>query len=113
MFRLALKVIALVTMTAPSLALDLRDPTQPPTVHQSAVRRLEIKQPTHYAVSVIKISGDERKALINGQFVSEGESIGEARVVSIAADAVVLEYLSEERRLSLLPQQVRRNITGP
>lgn len=100
-------------LLAVSVSAELRDPTQPPVVHQSAVRRLEIREPTSYKVTAIKISGDEKKALINGQLLAEGENIGEARVLEIGPDAVIVEYLSEQRRLSLLPQRVKRDLTGP
>ncbi len=119
MFRaLACTALGLLAgLATPTLhALDqhtLVDPTQPPIVHQSAVRRLEIQQPQEYVLSAIKISGDARKALVNGKLVAEGELVGESRVVEIAADAVVMEYLSEQTRVALLPRKIRRPATAP
>ncbi|MGR8920243.1 MAG: hypothetical protein ACU85V_11530 [Gammaproteobacteria bacterium] len=86
----------------------LRDPTRPPVQHQSAVRRSEIATPQEFVLSAIKIGAGTRTALVNGRLVAEGDQIGEARVLEITPAAVVVEYLAEERRLSLVRQQIRR-----
>ena len=86
----------------------LPDPTRPPLLHQVAVRRLNEDRPQQYTVTAIKISGDSRKAIVNGELLNEGARIGEAVIVEINLGAVVIEYLSERRRYKLLPYTVRQ-----
>jgi hypothetical protein len=54
-----------------------------------------------YTVKTILISGTEKVATLDGRLVSEGDAIGEERVVEIRPDAVVLERAGQRRRLSL------------
>lgn len=54
-----------------------------------------------YAVKAILISGAGKVATLNGQLVSEGEPIGEERVVEIRPDGVILERGGQRRRISL------------
>lgn len=54
-----------------------------------------------YTVKAILISGAGKVATLNGQLVSEGEPIGEERVVEIRPDAVILERAGQRRRISL------------
>ena len=89
-------------------AEQLPDPTRPPLLHQAALRRLSDDKIQHYTVTAIKISDDSRKAIVNGQLLNEGARIGEAVIVEINLDAVVIEYLSERHRYKLLPYTVRR-----
>ena len=87
----------------------LPDPTRPPLLHQVAVRRLSEDRPQQlYTVTAIKISGDSRKAIVNGELLSEGARIGEAVIVEINLGAIVIEYLSERQRYKLLPYTVRQ-----
>ncbi len=94
---------------APAMeAEQLPDPTLPPLLHQVALRRLSDDKIQQYTVTAIKISGDSRKAIVNGELLNEGARIGEAIIVEINLDAVVIEYLSERRRYKLLPYTVRQ-----
>lgn len=86
----------------------LPDPTQPPRVHEAARERLQVTERESFAVSAIRIRGADRSALVNGRLVRVGAAIGEGRVVEIAADAVVIDYLGERNRVPLLPRTVRR-----
>lgn len=88
--------------------VNLPDPTRPPSIHTSALRRMSLDEPQKFAVTAIMISGESRRALVNGRLVWVGDRVGEARVVDIDGSAVTLEYLSEELRVPLLARQVRR-----
>jgi hypothetical protein len=55
-----------------------------------------------YTVKAILISGADKVAALNGRLVSEGDAIGEERVVEIRPDAVVLERGGQRRRLAIL-----------
>ena len=85
----------------------LPDPTRPPLLHQVAVRRLADDAPQEFALTAIKISADGRKAIVNGRLVSAGDRVGQSVVREIIPGAVVLDYLGEEKRLRLLPYDVR------
>ena len=71
------------------------------------MQRAQVTERQEFAVSAIKISDASKRALVNGQLVSEGDQIGDARVIKISQDGVLLEYLAEENRITLLPQTVR------
>ena len=86
----------------------LPDPTGPPIVHQSAVRRLADDTPQQFTLSAIKISADARKAIVNGCLVGAGDRIGKSVVTEIIPGVVVLDYLGQEKRLRLLPYDVRK-----
>lgn len=54
-----------------------------------------------YTVKAILISDAGKVATLNGRLVSEGEPIGEERVVEIRPDGVILERAGQRRRISL------------
>lgn len=54
-----------------------------------------------YTVKAILISSAGKVATLDGHLVSEGEPIGEERVVEIRPDAVILERAGQRRRISL------------
>ena len=54
-----------------------------------------------YTVKAILISDAGKVATLDGRLVSEGEPIGEERVVEIRPDGVILERAGERRRISL------------
>lgn len=54
-----------------------------------------------YSVKAILISEAEKVATIGGRLISEGELLGEERVVEIRPDGVVLERAGQRRRIGL------------
>ena len=54
-----------------------------------------------YTVKTILLSEAGKVATLDGRLVSEGESIGEERVVEIRPDGVVLERGGQRRRINL------------
>ena len=54
-----------------------------------------------YTIKTILISSAGKVATLDGQLVSEGEPIGEERVVEIRPDGVILERAGQRRRISL------------
>lgn len=75
-------------LAAPKVALQ-QAKTAPPT-----------PLPT-YTVRAILISDAGKVATLDGRLVSEGEPIGEERVVEIRPDAVILEHAGQRRRIGL------------
>lgn len=57
--------------------------------------------PPEYKVKAILIAGADKLAALDGRLVSEGEALGDERVVEIRPDSVVLERFGQRRRLSL------------
>jgi hypothetical protein len=111
-FRWHRMIVAAATITTPLMAdglepVRLPDPTRPPLLHQAAMRRLSDDKPQQFALTAIKISADQRIALVNGRLVRAGDRVGESVVVEIIHGAVVLDYLGEQKRLNLLPYDVR------
>ena len=105
-------IIAGALLVAPPLVTGMEssplpDPTRPPLLHQVAVRRLADSNPEQFTLTAIKISADDRKAIVNDRLVREGEHVGESLVVEIIPGAVILDYLGQRKRLRLLPYNVR------
>lgn len=65
-----------------------------------------------YTVKTIMISGGDKVASVGGRLVSEGDTIGEERVVEIRPDVVVLERAGERRRIALPGGSVAIDDTG-
>jgi MSHA biogenesis protein MshK len=55
----------------------------------------------------IIFSGERRLAVINGQHVSEGDQLGQARISHIEATRVTLRVGQQSRVLTLLPVSVK------
>lgn len=87
----------------------LPDPTQPPLVHQAAIKRLNLENPQQFTVSAIKISGGRRKAIVNNRLVSAGDIVDQGLIVEISPGVVTIDYLSRRLQVSLLSSGVRRH----
>ena len=68
-------------------ALALRDPTQPANVSGASYG-------SGQAVSLIIVSDTRKMAVMNGQFVTIGDTVGQDKIIDITQDKVVLEDLS-------------------
>ncbi len=81
---------------------ELPDPTRPATY---VVKNLEpiifeetnVKQNINWKLSAIRISDNDRTAILNGQLVRAGDDIGPAKVMEINPLSVVIDH--EERKL--------------
>lgn len=62
----------------------LRDPTQPADVDASSYG-------SGYNISLIIVSDTRKMAVLNGLFVSEGDTVGQDKVIEIKPDSVVLQ----------------------
>lgn len=89
----------------------LPDPTRPPAVLQKDERDTETL-PAAPQLQSILISPKRRVATINGQIVHVGDKVGEAQVVKITENEVVLRNGKETRTLKLLPQVQKRSEQG-
>ena len=74
-------------------------PEQPPPPMPAA----EEKPLPGFRLEMILASDGQRGAILSGQFVKEGDFIGQERVVIISSDRVVLEREGRQRTIKLGP----------
>ncbi|MDQ5908178.1 MAG: biosis protein MshK [Pseudomonadota bacterium] len=105
---------------------EVRDPTQPPAGILSANRAGAVTPtasatadafPSRQGLSLqmTMIAGDKRSAFINGRLIDEGQTIGEARVVSITHGQALLQDAQGEFRLYMnyMPPNTRGSLRDP
>ena len=84
---------------------QLNDPMRPAQAPRTTV---SATAPTPaWRLDSIILSGDRRLAVINGQRVSEGDQLGQARVSRIEATRVILRVGQQSRVLTLLPLSIK------
>jgi len=82
----------------------LTDPTRPPVssrIHQR-------KKITHFNLSEIKISKKHKQAVINGQRLKQGETIGNYQLKKIQVGYVILENAQNSIRVNLIKNPIVR-----
>ncbi len=77
-----------------------------PKVASAPVQRASAPLPS-YTVKAVIISDSAKVATIDGRLVSEGEMLGEERVVEIQPDGVILERAGQRRRIEIAGGAVR------
>jgi MSHA biogenesis protein MshK len=96
----ALMSIAMLTATF-ARGDELRDPTRPPAMVESDAAQPAAAGPVLQSVLV---SPTRRIAMIDGQALTTGDKFGDARVVKITENEVVLRNGHEVQTLKLFPQ---------
>jgi len=95
MRHISLVLFAIMLPASLQAIAQLPDPTRPAD-YQSApkiVYEEELpKELIDWVVTAIRITGDERTAILNGQLVRAGDVIGPATVVEIQPVSVILDY---------------------
>ncbi len=81
---------------------ELPDPTRPATymVEDSEpvfFEEINFKEKINWKLSAIKISADDRTAILNGKLIRAGDEIGPAKVLEINPLSVLINH--EERKL--------------
>lgn len=71
-----------------------------PKVASAVAQRASAPLPS-YTVKAVVISDSAKVATIDGRLVSEGEMLGEERVVEIQPDGVILERAGRRRRIAI------------
>lgn len=77
-----------------------------PKVASAPVQRASAPLPS-YTVKAVVISDSAKVATIDGRLVSEGEMLGEERVVEIQPNGVILERAGQRRRIEIAGGAVR------
>ncbi len=88
-----------------AIADQVGDPMRPPEVFVPGGRGLQMVGDASSGTMLqsVLLSSGRRLAIINNQIVGVGDKVGEARLVSIMQDSVVLRDKNGTRRLTLLP----------
>ncbi len=105
-FRL---IFLLLSMSFAVHAENLPDPTRPPTSLDGSAT--VIAQPSGPALQAIRTSNGRRSATISGQEVNPGSKVGDAIVMRIDEDRVVLRGPGGIETLKLFPAVEKRPIT--
>lgn len=99
----------LVLAVAPAVAAaELADPTRPPAAIGSTSRAADVGGPV---LQSVLIAPGRREAMINGQTVKVGHTIGDARVEKIAESEVVLRNGKDLQVLKLFPSIEKKPVT--
>lgn len=99
---------------SPVLAQGLSDPTRPPTVtlaDESAAG--EAGEGATPVLQSILISPSRRQAIISGKTVTVGEKVGDAKIVRITENTVILRNGSDLQTLKLFPGIEKRSNSNP
>ena len=103
--------LLLLALQAEALESGLKDPTRP-YAWQEVRPVVEIPHEVmEWRVTAVRIGEHGRSAIVNGQLVHVGESLGEARVTAIGAREVVLDYQGKAVRVGLL-RPVIKQVSG-
>lgn len=96
---LAILAAIFASALGPAFAVELADPTRPPkpAVADAAVA----PNPAQWQLSLVRVSDDDRRAVVNGKLVREGDQVGSARVLRIESSHVVLKQAGRAIRIAL------------
>jgi hypothetical protein len=86
-------------------ASQLPDPTQPARYQGEG-------QVESYRLESILKSAERRVAIINGKVLSVGDSIGDAKLRSISANAVTLQFPNKKIQLKLRENAVIKEVSA-
>ena len=102
---------------APLAAQLPDDPMRPPGKSSSVATGTGgkgVKKTTTYGngfqLSAIRITKDQRSAIVNGNSVNVGDRIGSARVLSIQASSVTLQKNGKTLTINLLPLSIKKPV---
>jgi len=100
---LAIGVISLVPLV---LATSLEDPTRPNNHSVFAITPVPDVKEDDWKLHSTLIAPDRRIAVINGEQVSEGDSVGGAKVLQIRHSSVLIQTRERNFTLHLFPDIV-------
>ncbi len=81
---------------------ELPDPTRPATyidenLEPTFFEEINVSEKINWKLSAIRISAEDRSAILNGKLVRAGDDIGPAKVLEINPLSIVINH--EERKL--------------
>jgi MSHA biogenesis protein MshK len=112
--RLKAHVMLAVAALLPALAAaqPFPDPTRPPPafIEPGVAGDVDSDGGETPELQSILVSKNRRQAVIGGKIVTVGDSIGQAKVVRISEDAVVLRTGKQTETLKLFPNIEKRKV---
>lgn len=90
-------------------ASELPDPTRPPAIPAAGPGDADA-QATIAELQSVLISPQRRIAIVNGRAVQVGDRVGEAKVVKISENEVVLRNGQDTRVLKIFPHIEKRMV---
>lgn len=100
---------AFLMIVVPATAQALVDPTRPPASLGTEPANSGQASQSGPVLQSVLISPRRKEAIISGQTVKLGDKVGEAKVVRIAEDEVVLRSGKELQTLKLFPNIEKRS----
>lgn len=89
-------------------ATGLPDPTRPPSRHAGKHVSSPVSEASQWHLTMTRISGNDRVAVINDRLVSVGGRVDGARVLAIRPAAVLLEKADGRFTVQLSRASVKR-----
>lgn len=109
---MARRLVALLLLVALPAAAQLADPTRPPSSVATPADAAAAPVQSAVLQSVILRQGGKPAALISGVVVELGGQVGEAKLVKIQEDAVVLRGPQGDETLRLIPDAEKKAKVG-
>jgi MSHA biogenesis protein MshK len=103
MLRTALAGLTGCILPMLAAAQSLSDPTRPPATIAPAQEAVADTAAAAPVLQSVLVSSSRRHAIINGKTVKVGDTVGEAKVVKIAEDEVILHTGKVSQVLKLYP----------
>jgi hypothetical protein len=101
MIKIIFSMFLLFIATTMRADADLPDPTRPADYSVAiSVKQAAPKTRAEYKLNAVRISVDDRSAIVNGRLVRVGDEIGKAKVKEINIQNIVLDY---ERKMMTVP----------
>lgn len=100
------RLLLALLLALPASAVALTDPTRPWSA--GTYGQPSGSDNAGWNLDSVLVSSSRRVAIINGRDVSEGERVGNARVISIRRNSVVLQENGKQFRLGLVPDIIRK-----
>jgi hypothetical protein len=111
MMRTCSLTMMLIILPAVVSANPLPDPTMPYDYDATPVQVIEFTEPRDgikWNLTGIRISEQDRSAILNGRVVRAGDWIEGAQVIDIETDAVLIEQHNDRFRIRLLDFDIKQ-----
>lgn len=97
---------------------ELPDPTRPATFFVEEIEPVyfeetEVKENINWKLSAVRISVEDRSAIINGKLVRVGDDVGPAKVIEINPLSVVINHEDKKLIVRLFKNTVKKDYKSP
>ena len=104
----------LLITTTVNADVGLSDPTRPADYSVAiSAKQVAPQKRTEFNLNAIRISNEDRSAIVNGRLVRVGDDIGTAKVREINKQDVVLDYERKQLTIPLYAQGVTKDYKTP